>query len=81
MEDLAIIVSAILAAVFLVGIAATVFAILFRTGRVSKYWGIGFASILVIFAIISWSGSSVLGMMALGWAILALAIALWPKGK
>lgn len=81
MEDLALLVGGIFIGLIVIGVAAVVLAVLARRNKISRYWPLGAAVVLSIVALIAWQGSDRLGMIPLGWAILAAAIALWPPSK
>ena len=81
MEDLALLVTGILLGFVVLGAVAVTLAILSRKGKLSRYWPLGLAVALTMVAIIAWQGSDRLAMVPLAWAVLASAIALWPKTK
>lgn len=81
MEDLALLVGGIFIGLFVLGIAGVVLAALSRKNKVSRYWGIGFAVLLTIIAMIAWQGSERLALVPLAWGILAGVIAMWPRAK
>jgi uncharacterized membrane protein YbhN (UPF0104 family) len=81
MEDLALLVSAIVIGLLVLGFGAVVLAILARKMKISKYWPLGAAVALTILSLIAWQGSDRLGMIPLGLAVLTAAITYWPASK
>jgi hypothetical protein len=81
MEDLALLVSGILLGLVILGAGSVVLAVLARKNKISKYWPLGAALALSLLSLIAWQGSDRLGMIPLGWALLAAAITYWPPSK
>jgi O-antigen/teichoic acid export membrane protein len=78
MEDLAIIVTGMLAVLFLVGIGSVVLSFLSRRKKVSKTLAVIVAVIITIFGIILTGGSERVAAIPILWGVISGAIALWP---
>jgi hypothetical protein len=81
MEDLALLISAIVIGLMVIGFGAVVLAVLARKMKISKYWPLGAALALSLLSLIAWQGSDRLGMIPLGLALLTAAITYWPPSK
>jgi hypothetical protein len=81
MEDLAVLLSAIVIGLIVVGAGSVLLALLARKSKISKYWPLGAAVALSALSLIAWQGSDRLGMIPLGWALLTAAITYWPVSK
>jgi hypothetical protein len=83
MEDLALIVTLMLAALFLFGLGSVVLSLLSRRKRVSKVPAVIVASIITIFGIVLLGQQDMERVAAIPilWGVLASAIALWPASQ
>jgi hypothetical protein len=81
MEDLALVVSAIFFGLIILGAGSVVLAVLARRGKLSNYWPIAAAVILLILGVVAWQGLDRLGMIPIGWALLTALITFWPNSK